>query len=387
MNSVLLIGHSGFTTSVRSQVRGLESLTVRTASNASEGMSLLESSSPDVVIFQASILKQDSVVKTFGRSHSAYFIAIETAEHPVCEADQLNTLQIEKTALALESGSDAYLWLPPADQRGQVECYQGPTAAVALELTAVTAADRSGLDRRSPERNMLAGTQRRSTHPSNRQSQDLPSLIFRQNQCRLIQAHIQIGLSRAQRYRDLSRINDWLSAVALVDALTQISNRRAFDLELPNQIKMTRSKGTPLSLMVLDIDFFKGVNDRFGHLVGDEILKQLAQRLLANMRFYDTPFRYGGEEFVVTLTNTDLVEGSAIANRLRESIARDPFKIAPPVNGLTALEVTVSIGIAELLPEDDEQGRSLLDRADQNLLKAKDLGRNRVIGLGIDSQV
>ncbi|MEL6605108.1 MAG: diguanylate cyclase [Cyanobacteria bacterium J06614_10] len=386
MNSVLLIGHSGFTTSVRSQVRGLESLTVMTASNASEGMSLLESSSPDVVIFQASILKQDSVVKTFGRPHNAYFIAIETAEHPACEADQLSALQLEKTALALESGSDAYLWLPPAEQSEQEEYYREPAAAVALELTAVTVSDRSGLESRRQDRKLLTETQRRPTHPSNRQAQSLPFLIFQQNQCRLIQAHIQIGLSRAQRYRDLSRINDWLSAVALVDALTQISNRRAFDLELPNQIKMTRSKGTPLSLMVLDIDFFKGVNDRFGHLVGDDILKQLAKRLLANMRFYDTPFRYGGEEFVVTLTNTDLVEGRAIANRLRESIARDPFKIAPPVNGLDTLDVTVSIGIAELLPDDDEQGRSLLDRADQNLLRAKELGRNRVIGSGSDSQ-
>lgn len=355
MNSVLLIGHSGFTTSVRSQVRGLDSLTVTTAFDALEGVSQLESSSPDVVIFQAGILKQDSVVKTFGRPHNTYFIAIETVEHPICEADELDALQIEKTALALESGTDAYLWLPSVGQRDQGECYPAPKAAVALELTAVTASDRS------PERNTIAETQRRPAHPSNR-------LVFRQNQCRLIQAHIQIGLSRAQRYRDLSRINDWLSAVALVDALTQISNRRAFDLELPNQIKMTRSKGTPLSLMVLDIDFFKGVNDRFGHLVGDEILKQLAQRLLANMRFYDMPFRYGGEEFVVTLTNTDLVEGVAIANRLRESIARDSFTIAPSANGLTTLEVTVSIGIAELLPDDDEQGRSLLDRADQNLL-------------------
>ena len=110
------------------------------------------------------------------------------------------------------------------------------------------------------------------------------------------------------------------------------------------------------------------------------MLKQLAQRLLANMRFYDTPFRYGGEEFIVTLSNTDITEGLTIANRLKESIACEPFRLPQPFNGIHALEITVSIGITELTAEDDEQGNSFLNRADQNLLRAKALGRNRVIG-------
>ena len=204
-------------------------------------------------------------------------------------------------------------------------------------------------------------------------------MSFRKSQQRLIQAHIQLGLSQAQRYRDLSRINDWLSAVAMMDALTQLNNRRAFDLELPNLVQLARTKQTPLSLMMLDIDHFKSVNDRFGHLVGDEVLKQLAQRLLTNMRFYDTPFRYGGEEFVVTLMNTDLDEALVIANRICELIAQKPFEMKPPINGIKPLEITLSVGMTALRADDDSDGRSFLDRADQNLLAAKGAGRNQVV--------
>jgi len=132
-------------------------------------------------------------------------------------------------------------------------------------------------------------------------------------------------------------------------------------------------------LMVVDIDYFKSVNDRYGHLVGDDVLKNLAKRLLANMRFYDTPFRYGGEEFVITLNKTDLVEATTIAERLRESMDQKPFELTHLLGESTLLPVTVSIGLTELHADDDEQGRSLLHRADQNLLLAKGAGRNRVV--------
>ena len=322
MNSVLLVGHDSFLAGVQSQVRSLNSLTVIVAESASKAVPLFKNHPPDVVIVQVDFLIERSVTKTFSQNQAAYIVVIDISQPSGnATADQVKTL--DETAAALESGADAYLWLP--------------------------------------------------------QKQTLPGLTFQEDQRRLIQAHIQLGLGQAQRYRDLSRINDWLSAVALVDALTQLNNRRAFDLELPNQIQLARTKNTPLSLMVLDIDHFKSVNDRFGHLVGDDMLKQLAQRLLTNMRFYDTPFRYGGEEFVVILPNTGLAEGQGIANRICETVAKEPFGLTLPVNGVGTLEMTLSAGITELRSDDDKQGRSFVGRADQNLLTAKAAGRNQVV--------
>lgn len=375
MNSVLLVGEDAFTEGVRSQVRGLSSLTVTAASTLHSAKSLLESQLPDVLLVQASTLINGAVTQSFEAIHSVYVIVVETTACPqdyVFEEgfeepnQDFASLQLEKTASALESGADAYLWLPPADQmlEEKMEIERVPLTVPASTKEGLKAAYQDA-----------ALTQETTLQDRS------PLYLFPKNQCRLIQAHVQIGLRRAQRYRDLSRINDWLSAVALIDALTQINNRRAFDLELPNQIAMARNKGTALSILVLDIDFFKRVNDRYGHLVGDDVLRLLAKRLSSNMRFYDTPFRYGGEEFVVTLNNTDKVEGKAIANRLRELIGQEPFRLSQPVGGVSKLDVTVSIGLTELRPEDDAQGRSFLHRADQNLLQAKESGRNRVVAL------
>ncbi|MEL6555402.1 MAG: diguanylate cyclase [Cyanobacteria bacterium J06621_11] len=370
MNSVLLIGHSRFTDGLRSQVRGLDALTVTAVFSTVAAIPLIEKSPPDIIIIQAGTLIANSVVKTFGHHQVSYIVVVETAllpEYARAEFDhsQLNNLQLEKTSFALESGADAYLWLPsaPENLNGQSPDHQNTDH----QNTDHQNIDHQNLDDQSP------------SNLSEKSPIKPPTQVFQANQCRLLQVHIQIGLSRAQRYRDLSRINDWLSAVALVDALTQINNRRALDLELPNQIRMAQSKAIPFSLMVLDIDYFKSVNDRFGHLVGDDILKQLAKRLLSNMRFYDTPFRFGGEEFVITLSNTDATESSAIANRLREIISDEPFTLTHPVSGVSTLAITVSIGLTELHPDDDEQGRSLLDRADKNLLIAKTSGRNQVV--------
>lgn len=347
MNLVLLIGNNRFTASVIAQVRGLDVLTVMTAAHAIEAAKIIEETMPDVIIIHAGCLIETSVVRTFGEiSRSVFFIVLEepsqwltNTQHrqtiplkdghtapsiaPVETMDVLSELYTEKKIAALEGGADVYIWL---------------------------------LSQKPP-----------------------PLLQLRTSQCRLIQAYIHTALSRAQRYRDLSRINDWLSAVALVDALTQLSNRRAFDLELPQQVQVSRKKGTPTSLIVLDIDYFKSVNDRYGHLVGDDVLKQLAKRLLANMRFYDTPFRYGGEEFVIILNNTDLAEAQAIAERLRHSIDSRAFELTHLLNEPILLEITASIGLTELQAEDDEQGQSFLNRADQYLLKAKATGRNRIV--------
>lgn len=196
------------------------------------------------------------------------------------------------------------------------------------------------------------------------------------NRCeRLLQAQIRNGLKRVQPYRELSRANDLLSAIALSDPLTRLSNRRAFDWELPRQIESARTQELPLSLLILDIDYFKEVNDRYGHLVGDKVLCMMAERLRNHMRFYETPFRYGGEEFVITLQNTTAEDAASVGRRLCRLISEQPFV----ANSDLDLSITISVGVASLHCQDDSNGTSLLDRADQNLLKAKQQGRNRVV--------
>lgn len=188
-------------------------------------------------------------------------------------------------------------------------------------------------------------------------------------------AQIQAGLRRVKNERELVQTNDLLSAIALSDPLTELNNRRAFEWELPRQVKMAHDQNTPISLLMLDIDFFKRINDNHGHLVGDQILRMVANRLRHNLRFYDTPFRYGGEEFSIILSNTALPEATTIGQRICRLIAEQPFVIDPSLQ----LVVTISIGGASLQRDDSANGLSLLQRADQNLLAAKSNGRNQII--------
>jgi two-component system cell cycle response regulator len=203
---------------------------------------------------------------------------------------------------------------------------------------------------------------------------ELPAAIAAQN--RLLQAQIQAGLRMVRNHRELMRANDLLSAIALSDPLTELNNRRALEWELPRQIQNARTRSLPLSLVMLDVDFFKSINDTYGHLVGDRMLKLLSARLRHNLRFYDTPFRYGGEEFVIILSNTDSQEAAIVGQRLCHLISDQAFSIDPTLE----LHATISVGIASLEPEDDAKGISLLRRADQHLLQAKSEGRNRAVG-------
>jgi two-component system cell cycle response regulator len=127
---------------------------------------------------------------------------------------------------------------------------------------------------------------------------------------------------------------------------------------------------------MLDVDYFKSVNDNYGHQVGDRVLQLLAARLQHNLRLQDTIFRYGGEEFVIVLSQTDSQEAQMVATRLRHLVADQPFNI----DGTLALPITISLGLASLIAEDDLKGESLLRRADYNLLHAKSSGRNQVFG-------
>jgi diguanylate cyclase (GGDEF)-like protein len=159
-----------------------------------------------------------------------------------------------------------------------------------------------------------------------------------------------------------------LQTMAFSDALTGLMNRRAFDEMMEREMRGHR-RGEPLVLLLIDIDSFKAINDEYGHLAGDEVIRQVGRVLQANLRADDTVSRYGGEEFVMLLRDLRLDRAEAIAERLRMQIAG--FGGLPE-----AIGVTVSIGLAVHDPGDTFA--SLLKRSDDALYCAKRSGRNRV---------
>jgi two-component system, cell cycle response regulator len=135
------------------------------------------------------------------------------------------------------------------------------------------------------------------------------------------------------------------------------------------------SRGKPLALMMLDIDFFKSINDNYGHDAGDDVLREFAVRVRKSIRGIDLACRYGGEEFVIVMPETDMAVATMVAERIRRRIATEPFAIQ---QGARKLEVTISIGIAAIGAPDDT-AQAILKRADTALYRAKRDGRNRVV--------
>src|SRR5215831_13226489 len=180
---------------------------------------------------------------------------------------------------------------------------------------------------------------------------------------------------RKKRYGDRLRHNMQLSVeMAIKDQLTGLHNRRYMARHLDTLLK-NATAGKPISFLILDIDYFKSVNDTHGHDIGDEVLREFAGRVSASVRGIDLACRYGGEEFVVVMPDTDPGFAYAVAERLRQSVESAPFPISRSPG---QLNVTVSIGIASSLGGSDKS-ESLLHRADQALYRAKREGRNRVI--------
>ena len=181
---------------------------------------------------------------------------------------------------------------------------------------------------------------------------------------------------RKKNYQDRLRHNVQLSLeMAITDQLTGLHNRRYMARHLDNLILSAQKSGKPLAFLIMDIDHFKSVNDTHGHDIGDEVLREFANRISANIRGIDLACRYGGEEFVVVMPDTDIDFACTIAERLRHSVETTPFEISRAPN---TLNVTISIGIASALSEGDN-AEGLLHRADQALYRAKREGRNRVI--------
>jgi diguanylate cyclase (GGDEF)-like protein len=154
--------------------------------------------------------------------------------------------------------------------------------------------------------------------------------------------------------------------------LTGILNRRFFIEKAEAEIKRMRRFPGKFTLLLLDIDHFKGVNDTYGHAAGDEILRAVAQHLSAELRVNDMVARHGGEEFVLLLPETPLEKGLLLAERLRNTLASAPIHF-----GSHEIAITISIGAAE--SNGHEELDRILQRADEALYQAKREGRNRII--------
>ncbi len=181
---------------------------------------------------------------------------------------------------------------------------------------------------------------------------------------------------RKRRYTERLRDNVQTSIeMAITDALTGLFNRHYMESHLATLMEQAVSRGKPLTALVLDIDYFKSVNDTHGHDAGDDVLREFALRIKRSIRGIDLACRYGGEEFVVIFPETDMAVATMVAERLRRRIAADPFAIQ---RGTRAIPVTISIGVAAMQGKEDTAA-GILKRADQALYKAKRDGRNRVV--------
>ena len=163
--------------------------------------------------------------------------------------------------------------------------------------------------------------------------------------------------------------------MAVKDSLTGLYNRRYMETHLATLMEHSANRGKAVSLMIMDIDYFKSVNDTYGHDVGDVVLKEFAKQVKKSIRGIDMACRVGGEEFIVVFPDTEVAHAQMIAERIRYIVASKPFKVPAQAGELA---VTVSIGISSMVHHQDDPS-SLMKRADQALYKAKSDGRNRVV--------
>ncbi|MTJ06187.1 MULTISPECIES: diguanylate cyclase [unclassified Anabaena] len=323
-SSILVFGSNDFLATLPDQILDASIFNIDIIDDLNYVQSHIQITPTDIILVQASLVGSLELcfwLKEQTKLSYIYCILFEDRPELLFQRSQENwEWELLVNAAALEQGADAYIWQIPEDQT---------TYSLA---------------------NLAANYQ-------------------------IIIAQFTVGLRKAQKYRDLLDKNALLSAIALADSLTELNNRRALEWDLPKQVKQARTLKDPFSLIILDVDFFKKVNDTHGHLVGDRLLQLLCQRLKNNLRSQDIPFRYGGEEFVILLTNTNIQEALNISSRLNRVVEENSFVI----NNKLSINITISLGVATLETEDDGNGISLLYRADQCLLEAKATGRNKVV--------
>jgi two-component system cell cycle response regulator len=323
--SILLIGGDDFLSTLLGRIRGLVSCTVEIAATPTEAVPLIQAQQPDLLIIQGNqpgSLELCRQLKDQTKLAWIYCLVLDNPAQMLPDVWLDRNWELECRSEALESGADAYIWLPRNDPKGE------PLEA---------------------------------------------EIVAQQDQ--VLRAQIMSGLRMVKTHRELMRTNDILSAIALSDPLTELNNRRALDWELPRQVQNARGRSEPLSVLMMDVDYFKNINDTYGHGAGDRALQLISSRLRHNLRFRDTLFRYGGEEFVIILSATDQQETLLVGRRLCRQISEQPFSLEEGLD----LRITISAGAATLQPTDDPKGISLLQRADQNLLRAKAGGRNQVV--------
>jgi diguanylate cyclase (GGDEF)-like protein len=327
--SILVFGSHNFLATLPDQIHDANTFNLKVISDFNQAVSHIQNVQPDIIFVQASwkgSIKICSWLKEQNQLSWIHCILVEDRPQQLVKKSQRGwEWEFEMTANALNQGADAYIWLLTEETNDRLT-----TATKSLILSQLT-----------------------------------------------------VGVRKVQKYRDLMNTNDILSAIALADSLTDLNNRRALEWDLPRQINKARTQDISLSLIIIDVDFFKKVNDQHGHLVGDRLLQLLCSRLRHNLRSQDIAFRYGGEEFVVLLPHTNGDEALTVAERLNRIVREQPFAI----NSNLHLHITISLGVACFQPDDDEKGMNLLHRADQCLLAAKAAGRNQVIGWEQYSQV
>lgn len=184
--------------------------------------------------------------------------------------------------------------------------------------------------------------------------------------CRITNLHVAL----AEKLRKLELATETISRIARTDELTGLHNRRSFNENLTLAFSAARRHGHPLSLISIDLDHFKNVNDTFGHGVGDLVLKEFSVLLQEIVRIEDIASRWGGEEFIVLLPNTSSEAAAIMAERIRCTLEQQSSSASP-------LGLTASFGVTQLNAEDDRD--ELIRRVDKALYTAKRNGRNRVV--------
>jgi diguanylate cyclase (GGDEF)-like protein/PAS domain S-box-containing protein len=184
-------------------------------------------------------------------------------------------------------------------------------------------------------------------------------------------------LAFAQDHSDRARVDEELRGLADIDALTGIHNRRRFDFELARSIAHSERYGDTLGLLLIDVDDLKPINDRLGHLAGDDLLRGIAVRLGERLRRTDVLARIGGDEFAVLLPDTAAAKAVRVAEDLVRAVAESPIA----VDG-TQVQATVTAGATAREPGDDIDARGLLRQADQALYAAKAAGGDRALTYG-----
>lgn len=186
-------------------------------------------------------------------------------------------------------------------------------------------------------------------------------------------ARVKIHLKIKTLQDELKRSNEKLQKLSNTDHLTELFNRRYMMEVLEKEVQRSVRKGSDLSIIMLDVDHFKQVNDRYGHLQGDVILKRVALQLKQELRSYDCAARYGGEEFISILPDSSLQQSLLVADRIR--LAIQAFKFDGP---LAPLCLTASLGVAHFSMEQSVTVDGFIKQADDALYRAKANGRNRV---------